>query len=404
VGVAGSGDVMLKRLVSNNPLTETLPSNPSAHTALPKRLASKWFLRSLTLSLFLLTAACQSKAPEQPVTLGEDSVSSGPSHPIAAAPLTEMAPNDYLKTTYWPPAELDVGEARISCDYDYAALGDGQKLESLTFFAVVDALTPCQPQGVVRLRYEGKIGAGFTALVQRISAVADRMEIPVRILDISSSGGHVEEAIRAGDSMAEQRWAVWVREGSYCHSSCVLILAGGDTRSIAGDVGIHRLFRDQSKATSRAELSAELKDVSSQVRDYLVRNGADARIADLMMTVANRRLRLLSESELREYGLSGSNAVQDDLDRIRLTRRCGEDFARRRDAWLRAFEGECLAPGKAFEVMDQCGRALEPRFGFPDAKCPGDNPTADRRGLPTGTATFGVLKPSGGDAPVAIKP
>jgi hypothetical protein len=340
----------------------------------------------LLISFCLLAAACQPKAPVQaPVTLGEDA-SNGPSRPVAATPLGAMAPGDYLKTTYWPSAALETGEARISCDYDYDGLGDGHRLEALTFFAVVDALTPCQPQGVVRLRYEGKIDAGFTALVQRVAAIADRMEIPVRILDISSSGGHVEEAIRAGDSMAETRWAVWVREGSYCHSSCVLILAGGDTRSIAGSVGVHRLFRDQSKATSRAELSAELKDVSGQVRDYLVRNGADARIADLMMTVANRRLRLLSDSELREYGLSGSNAVQDDLDRIRLTRRCGDDFARRRDAWLRAFEGECLEPGKAFESLDECGRALEPRFGFPDAKCPGDNPTADRRGLPTGSA------------------
>lgn len=396
VGVAGSGDVMLKRLLSLSVLSKSV---------LTKRALRK----GTALLLCLLASACQSKTPEQaPVTLGEASANtSGPSRPLASVPLTQMAPADYLKTTFWPTAELDVGEARISCDYDYAALGDGEKLEALTFFAVVDALTPCQPHGVVRLRYEGKIGAGFTALVQRVSAIADRMEIPVRILDISSSGGHVEEAIRAGDSMAEQRWAVWVREGSYCHSSCVLILAGGDTRSIAGDVGIHRLFRDQSKATSRAELSAELRDVSGQVRDYLMRNGADVRIADLMMTVANRRLRVLSDSELREFGLSGSNAVQDDLDRIRLTRRCGEDFARRRDAWLRAFEGECLEPGKAFEVLDECGRALEPRFGFPDAKCPGDNPTADRRGLPTGSAkVFGVLKPSGGggDQPVVVTP
>jgi hypothetical protein len=350
-------------------------------------------LKNWLLSSLLLLAACQPKAPTQaPVTLGDDA-SSGPSRPVVSQPLPAMAPGDYLKTTYWPNAELDSGDAYISCGYDYLQDGDGEQLEALTFFAVVDALTPCQPQGVVRLRYDGKINAGFTALVQRVAAVADRMEIPVRILDINSSGGHVEEAIRAGDSMAEQRWAIWVREGSYCHSSCVLILAGGDTRSIAGDVGIHRLFRDQSKATSRAELSAELKDVSGQVRDYLMRNGADVRIADLMMTVANRRLRLLSEAELHEYGLSGSNAVQDDLDRIRLTRRCGEDFARRRDSWLRAFENECLEPGKAFETLDQCGRALEPRFGFPDAKCPSDNPTADRRGLPTGAAARAQLLP-----------
>lgn len=341
--------------------------------------------RLLPLSLTLLLVACQPKAPaEAPVTLGDGADDAAIS--IASTPLPAPGPLDYLKTTSWPEAELTTGAASISCEYDYIERGDGERLESLSFYSVVDALTPCQPMGVVRLRYKGKIGASFTHLVQRVAAVADRLEIPTRILDIDSSGGHVEEAIRAGDSMAEQRWAIWVREGSQCHSSCVLILASGDMRSIVGKVGIHRLFRDQSRATSRAELSAELRGVNGDVREYLVRNGADVRIADLMTTVANRRLRLLTESELREFGLQGSNAVQDDLDRIRVTRRCGDDFARRRDSWLRAFEAQCLEPGKAYQDLDQCGRALEPQFGFPDARCPNDNPTADRRGLLPGSS------------------
>ncbi|WP_460763429.1 COG3904 family protein [Lysobacter fragariae] len=366
--------------------------------------------RLLPIVLCLALLGCQQPPGANdgglPVTLAE--AGDATAQPRSSAPHA-AGRDDYLRTTYWPTVDLDAGQAWISCDFDYKALGDGTPLESLAFFNVVDALTPCQPKGVVRVRYQGKIGAGFTALMERVAAIADRMEIPTRILDIDSSGGHVEEAIRAGDSMAESRWAIWVREGSQCHSSCVLILAAGDTRSIVGKVGVHRLFRDQSTATSRAELSAELRDVSTQVRDYLARNGADARITDLMMTVANRRLRLLTEDELSEYGLDGSNAVQDDLDRIRLTRRCGDDFARRRDAWLRAFEAQCLEPGKAFEALDECGRALEPMFGFPDARCPGDNPTADRRRLPTQTdkglrpPLKVVQSPSqeGADAPLA---
>jgi hypothetical protein len=359
-------------------------------------------LSTTVLSLGLLACQRPAQAPAAPVTLADDASDAAP--PVAAtastvAPPAVLKPDDYRRSTYWPQADLDLGQAWISCGYDYLADGDGKRLESLGFFNVVDALTPCQPSGVVRVRYQGKIGAGFTALVQRVAAIADRMEIPVRVLDVDSTGGHVEEAIRAGDSMGDSRWAIWVREGSQCHSSCVLILAGGDTRSIAGKVGIHRLFRDRSTANTRAELNAELREVNLQVRDYLARNGADTRIADVMMTTANRSLRLLTEAELREYGLEGRNAVQDDLDRIRLTRRCGEDFARRRDAWIRAFEGQCLEPGKAFEDLDSCGRQLEPAYGFPDARCPDDSPTADRRRLPAATATSAaaVHAPSGAE-------
>ncbi|MGH8076629.1 MAG: hypothetical protein ACREPE_04805, partial [Lysobacter sp.] len=255
--------------------------------------------------------------------------------------------------------------------------GDGRRITSLEFFSLVDALSECQSSGVVRLRYRGTINAGFAELVQRVSAMATRMEIRTRILDINSTGGHVEQAIRAGDTIAESNWDIWVREESICHSACVLILAAGDTRSVAGKVGIHRLIRDRSNATSRAELNEELKATSLQVHDYLGRNGVATAVADLMMTIANRDLRLLSEDELKQYGLVGTNAAQDDLDRIRAGRKCGEDFVRRKDAFGQAFDRQCLEPGKAFESVDACGLALRQEFGFPDRKCPVESPLSE---------------------------
>jgi len=168
-----------------------------------------------------------------------------------------------------------------------------------------------------------------------------------------------------------------VREDSICHSACVLVLGAGDTRSIAGKVGIHRLMRDRSTATTRAELSAELKDVTQQVRDYLARNGVAVALADEMMTIPNRKLRLLTPEELDGYGLSGTNAVQDDLDRITLARRCGDDTVRRRDDFMRAFDAQCLAPGEAYGAMETCGRGLEQQYGFPDKQCPGQSPMDD---------------------------
>lgn len=288
------------------------------------------------------------------------------------------APADVMTSTYWPEATLESGRARISCSFDHERDGEGEPLDSLTFFALVDALSPCQEQGQVRVRYDGKIGAGFTALVQRVAAMADRMEIHSRVLDISSTGGHVEEAIRAGDVMAETRWDLWVREDAICHSACVLVLAGGDTRSIEGKVGIHRLIRDASKANSRAELRAELKQVHGDVTEYLERNGGAAALADLMMTVPNRDLRLLTAEELERFGLLGANAAQADLDRILVMRRCGKAFVQRRDAFAYAFERDCLKrPGDGFEEQAQCGLALRERFGFPDATCPDEGPLAE---------------------------
>lgn len=332
------------------------------------------------IALCLVQWGCKPQAPAAQDTAGQREVVTLGNHAEATAdtPTGTSPPRiDFLQDTYWPAAKLESGQASISCDYDYDKQGDGTPVTSLEFFSLVDALSDCQPTGVVRLRYKGTINAGFTDLIERVSAMATRMDIGTRILDINSTGGHVEQAIRAGDTIAESNWDIWVREASICHSACVLILAAGDTRSIAGKVGIHRLIRDQSNATSRAELNDELRATSAQVHEYLGRNGVATAVADLMMTIANRDLRLLSDDELKQYGLAGTNAAQDDLDRIRTRRKCGEDFVQRKDAFGQAFNRQCMEPGKAFASMDECGLELRKRFGFPDRKCAAESPLSE---------------------------
>ncbi|HST45149.1 MAG TPA: hypothetical protein VLK29_07990, partial [Luteimonas sp.] len=236
---------------------------------------------------------------------------------------------------------------------------------------------PCRPRGLVRLRYAGKISAGFTALTERVAAAADRLALDKRVLDIDSSGGQVEDAIKAGDAIGASGWTIWVRDGAVCHSACVLILAAGDTRMISGQVGIHRIIRMSSTATTRAELNTELQAVYGRVKEYLERNGVAVAVADQMMAVPNRNLRLLTASELQGYGLDGTNPAQDDLDRLKLMRKCGEDFVRRRDSFARTFDRQCKTPDQGLDELNACGLALRGEFGFPDGTCPADSPMSE---------------------------
>lgn len=334
---------------------------------------------------WLALAGCQrpAEAPAQaepPTTASAAGAEGGgaiSSPTVVAKPLAD----DVLQGTKWPPAKVTSGTASISCDTDYAEAGDGQALVDLGFFSVLDAMTPCREAGVVRLRYEGKISADFADLVERVTAMAERMDIDKRILDIDSAGGQVEDGIRAGDTIGDSRWTIWVREGDLCHSACVFILAAGDNRLISGPVGIHRIIRLHSDATTRAELEQELRAVHDRIKDYFARNGADVAVADMMMTVPSRDLRLLTVHELRQYGLSGSNPVQDDLERIRLARKCGEAFVHRRETFVRAFEKQCAGDEKGaaqdVESLSECGMQLRKRYGFPDRKCPAESPLSE---------------------------
>ena len=277
----------------------------------------------------------------------------------------------------WRPMELTDGRAWIGCDPDYATEGDGTPLENLGFTAVWHGVADCRDEGRLRLRYKGKINAEFTALMERVSEVATTQGVDTRILDIDSAGGMIEDGIRAGDHMAEADWTIWVREGAVCHSACVLVLAGGDMRMIAGDVGIHRMIRIDSEATSRAELNRELREVHSLTESYLERNGAAVTVADLMMTVPNRSLRLLTDEELLRFGLDGVNPAQDDLDRLRLQRECGDEFVSRRDAFARAFDRHCRAKAGDLDELNACGLALRRNYGFPDPECPAESPLSE---------------------------
>ena len=336
--------------------------------------------RFLVSLLFLsVTAACSLSDPESG---GADKSLAGSSadgeHMVsfnsADAPPLPVPP---VRNKEWPDVTLAGERFWISCDTDYAGSGDGGQILSLDREAIEQWLQPCSEHGLLRLRYQGKINPVFVEGMWRISHVADALRITHRVLDLDSSGGQVEAAIRAGDQIGESGWTIWVREGSVCHSACVFVLAAGDNRLLTGKVGIHRMMRISSKATSRAELNAELQQVYGNVRDYLQRNGVAGGMVELMMTVPNRSLRLLTVDELRQYGLDGTNAVQDDLARIRQMRKCGDDFVRRKDAFLVAFDQKCKAGGNDLEAVNSCGQGLKDRYGFPDATCPEESPLSE---------------------------
>lgn len=295
---------------------------------------------------------------------------------VADAP-RPVAPPAERADRPWPAASLENGQAWISCSTDYANEGDGELLPGLARAEIEQALQPCVERGLLRVRYSGKINPGFAELSWRLAVVAEQLGIHKRILDLDSSGGQVESAIVAGDGIGESNWTIWVREGSICHSACVFVLAAGDNRLVSGKVGIHRMMRISSKATSRAELNRELHEVYDNVKDYLQRNGVAVGVADLMMTVPNRSLRLLSADELRQYGLDGTNAVQDDLERIKQMRACGDDFVRRKDAFLVAFDQQCKREGAELDAVNTCGQALKKDYGFPDEVCPSDSPLSE---------------------------
>ena len=174
---------------------------PHIRTPMPAITAAP--IRSLLLLLCLAMVACQREAPvEAPSTIVDMPATTELGGAISGGVTPSPAPKaPGLEGTQWPPVELTSGEAWVNCSVDDVGGEQGVALTDLSFSRVVDALTPCEEAGVLRVGYSGKIGADFTALVERVANVAGRLKISRRLLDLDSSGGHIEDAMKAGDAI-----------------------------------------------------------------------------------------------------------------------------------------------------------------------------------------------------------
>jgi ATP-dependent protease ClpP protease subunit len=333
---------------------------------------------ALACCIVMLAASCQRKPQFEsgPTVPNAETDPGGAVSSPSAVPEPPTPPSGPPQID-WAPLDMQDGTVAVSCELHYREERDDRPLSDFSQDAVRVALERCADHGVARIIYRGRIDSAFASMIERVTVTADALGIEKRLIDIDSPGGRIEDAIRAGDFIAESQWSIWVREGSICHSACVFILAAGDIRMIAGQVGIHRIIRMSSTATSRAELNEELQAVYRRVRAYFERNGAASAVVDLMTAVPNRSLRLLSSDELQLYGLSGVNPAQDDLDRLRLMRKCGEQFVARRDSFIRAFERQCRKPESDLSQINDCGLGLRERFGFPDSRCPDESPFSE---------------------------
>ena len=64
--------------------------------------------------------------------------------------------------------------------------------------------------------------------------------LPMLVLELDSSGGDMEEAMRLGRWLRGKWGGAAVMAGDRCVSACVLVLAGAVVREAAGDVGVQR--------------------------------------------------------------------------------------------------------------------------------------------------------------------
>ena len=124
----------------------------------------------------------------------------------------------------------------------------------------------------------------------------------IRRLLIHSPGGLVGEAMQIGKLLRANGVEVFIPRELSCISACVLVLAGGATRTIVGKVGLHHpLFLSQ--ANSGDNVPALMAETKQAMRDYLHLMGVNEDLADAMFAIPNGGVHYLSQNELLQFKL-----------------------------------------------------------------------------------------------------
>lgn len=157
------------------------------------------------------------------------------------------------------------------------------------------------------------------------------------ILIVDSPGGDVYEALRIGRLVRSRGLMVYVAEGANCHSSCVLLLAGGTKRAVFGSVGIHRPYF--SVVDPDTDIKSAYRQMVDDIRMYLIEMNVPETLADTMMSVPPEETRLLTADDIALY-FPADDPIADEIKTAKEAEERGISSAQLRQRRVAA-ESEC---------------------------------------------------------------
>lgn len=213
--------------------------------------------------------------------------------------------------------------------------------------------------GVSMVLFDGEIQPGDLVKVKAEykKAAAEREAV---YLMLASPGGSVDEAMKIGDFLEQERIGVMVLPLiGPCVSACVFILAGGEDKVVKGKVGIHRPFIGNVSAGGEQGAKTLAKYIEL-IKGYFDGKGIAPSLAEDMFSIPPEKVRYLSQAELNKYRLDQRNYLKQEAIDIEIAKDYGltrQEYIQKKNQMTR----ECT--GLSFDQMALCTqRIMGPRI------------------------------------------
>lgn len=131
---------------------------------------------------------------------------------------------------------------------------------------------------------------------------------------LESEGGSVDQAMELGRYIRENELSTHVSWTNKCYSSCALIFAGGVRRTdVNRGIGIHRpYFYDLKDKLTPIQVRQEIDSLNKKIEDYLQEMDISKNLLDAMLATPPNEIKVLSESELKSYRLTGEDMAYSE--------------------------------------------------------------------------------------------
>lgn len=140
-----------------------------------------------------------------------------------------------------------------------------------------------------------------------------RQKIAGNIVSFASNGGEVDAGMELGRMLRKLGVSTVVAQGEQCMSSCVFAFMGGDRRTVAGRIGIHRPYFSSTRDIP--DRRVHYRQLQKRLQEYIEELDFPHSLYEAVMAVPPESVSMLAPADLKKFYLEGmSPSTQDEVD------------------------------------------------------------------------------------------
>ncbi|HEV2007778.1 MAG TPA: hypothetical protein VGQ88_03555, partial [Burkholderiales bacterium] len=182
-----------------------------------------------------------------------------------------------------------------------------------TAYARVSASGAAAPAEEVRVFLSGEItradvdSAGVMASLLK----SGKQKLAGNSVWLASNGGDIDAGMDLGRLLRTLGVFTLIGKNDQCLSACVFAFMGGERRSVAGRLGIHRPFFPFTQDTP--DRPARFRHLQKTLRDYVEEMDFPTSLYEAVMVVPPESMKILAPAELKMFYLEGISPSSEDI-------------------------------------------------------------------------------------------